>query len=284
MSQPLMNTIELPPEIWSKIILHTKPSYKELMQLSTVSQKFRRLILNRWFLNMCFAKYPILTRDLILHVDFSNVTDTPTNPLINSIHGARGVHDRLSENNEGMKIETSEIFDRVLTFYSTETTYFFNVFIFDKSVSNAFSISLWFLHSSEGKIIFHFCHRHYWWSVEIDIDVEQQMKIRTFFNGKLSTIDAGKRAEHIWHHLAITRFKTSLHFYINGQLINKTQLNGWSHTHFDTLRISGCFSNNSSIADIAVWNRRLLPEIKSIYQQKTSIRQAVLIEGLLNGL
>ncbi|UJR11616.1 hypothetical protein I4U23_015798 [Adineta vaga] len=284
MSETFIYTIELPPEIWSKIILLAKPSYKQLIQLSVVSQTFRRLILNEWFLKKCFSRYPKLEQDLILHIDFTNVTKTLINPLINSVHGTIGLHDALSENNEDISIENNELFDRVLILNAVEPTWLFNVFTLNKVVSNSFSILLWFLCSSEGKLVLHFSHRYSWWCIQIEIDVEKQMKIKIFYGTKTWTVDAGKRDKDIWQHLAITRFKASLNFYVNGQKIKKIELDKSTNTQFDTFRIASYFSNGSALADIAVWSRRLLPEIKSIYQQKTSIRQADFIGGLLSGL
>ena len=116
------------------------------------------------------------------------------------------------------------------------------------------------------------------------MNIERQMKIRVILSSKIGDIDGGQRDEHVWHHMAITHGETSLHIYIDGQLIKKIELQYWGPIRVDNLRIASHFSSGSGLADIAVWGRRLLPEIKSIYQQKTSIRQADLIQGLLNGL
>ncbi|CAF0937648.1 unnamed protein product [Adineta ricciae] len=280
-----MSAPDLPPEVWSKIILLAKPTYKQLIQLSTVSQKFRRLILNKWFLKKCFTKYPMLTKDLLLHIDFTNVIETDQNPLMNSIGDMCGYHDSVVKHNDGITIETDELFNRILTFQTAKPIWLINAFNLQKCSLKTFSISLWFFYSTDGIIVFHFQRAYsWWWCIQITMDIEKQMKIRVILPSKIWDIDGGQRDEHVWHHVAITHGETSLHIYIDGQLIKKIDLQYGEPIRVHNLRIGCHFSSGSGLADIAVWGRRLLPEIKSIYQQKTSIKQADLIQGLLNGL
>ena len=156
-SPPPTTNTELPDELWCKILLLSKLSFNELIQLTTVSHQFRRLILNEWFLKKYIYKYhPKLTDDLVIHLNFATVGTQQyrSNPFVNSIsaaqNGALGISD-VRKAPCGVIIRPHALFDHILKFENNHQSVT-NSFILDHNEYETLSLSFWFFLRSSKPI------------------------------------------------------------------------------------------------------------------------------------
>lgn len=290
---------DLSDEIWQSIFLSIS-SRNDLICLSTVCRRFRKLILNEWFLRKYFAEHPKHFEDLIIYYNFSNVA-LGQNPFFNSIKSLkRGQWDNFISDQSKMIIETDSSFDYILKTIGDFVKIHNNYDLFrSRTILETCSLSFWFF----------LCKRpsskdSNWLTFTLDliedrprrsrpitiyVNVERHLEFYVNHGGYIQAQQSKspKLQFDIWHHITVVIAQTSpndtsIELYLNSEKLAEYKL--WKRflPPYHDISIEAS-PTDTHLAEICIWKRKVtVKEIKTMFEQKTTLKKVDFVTDILS--
>ena len=293
------NNSNLCDEIWQSIFLSIS-SFNDLISVSMVCRRFRKLILNEWFLRKYFAAHPKLFVDLIIYYNFSNVAEGQ-NPFYNSIKSIkRGQYDNSVPNQSEVIIEKDSSFDYILKpmrdFVKIRNDY--DLFR-SRTILDTCSFSFWFL----------LCKRRsnkdsHWLTLTLDLTEDRPRRSRPitiyvnterhleFYvnNGgfiQLHHSNSPILQFDIWHNITVLIAQaspedTSIELYLNSQKLAEFKVSRRFRPPYHDISIEAS-PTDTHLAEICIWKRKITAkEIKTMFEHKTTLNRVDFVTDILS--
>lgn len=295
------NDYELPDEIWHFIFLSIS-SFNDLVCLSKVCRRFRKLILNEWFLKKYFTEYPKLFENLLIYYNFSNVA-LGQNPFFNAIKSLkRGQLDNFIDDQNNMIIEKDSSFD-----YCLKTI---GPFV---KIRNSYDLfrSRTILETCSFSFFFFLCKRlsnndSNWLTFTLDliedrpqrsrpitiyVNAEQQLEFSINYGLCIQSQHSNSRKLQfdMWYHITvliaqISPDDTSIELYLNSEKLAEYKLCKRFRPPYHDINIEASLTD-TRLAEICIWKRKLtVKEIKTIFEQQTTLKKVNFVPDILSGV
>ncbi|CAF1017145.1 unnamed protein product [Rotaria magnacalcarata] len=295
----LNNDSNLSDEIWQSIFLSIS-SFNNLICLSTVCRRFRKLILNEWFLKKYFVEHPKLFGNLIIYYNFSNVA-LGQNPFCNSIKSLkRGQWDNCINDQSEIIIEKDSSFD-----YSLKTIGDFVKIRNDYDLFRSRTI----LETCSFSFFFFLCKRpsskdNSWLTVTLDliedrprrsrpitiyVNAERHLEFSVNYAFCIQTqhSNSPKLQFDMWYHITVLIAQTSpddtsIELYLNSQKLADYKLSKRFRPPYHDISIEASI-RDTHLAEICIWKRKLtVKEIKTIFEQQTTLKRVDFVTDILS--
>lgn len=296
---PFKNDTDLFDEIWQSIFLLIS-SFNDLICASMTCRRFRKLILNEWFLKKYFTEYPKLFGDLIIYYSFSNVA-LGQNPFYSSIKILKhGRYDNFVPDQSKIIIEKDSSFEYILkpigNFVKIRNDY--DLFR-NRTILETCSLSFWLF----------LCKRSlnedsHWLTFTLDliedrprksrpitiyVNMKQHLEFYINHGGYIQAhhSNSPKLPFNTWHHITVliaqtSSNDTSIELYLNSQKIAEYKLWTRFRPPYHDISIEASLTD-TYLAEICIWKRKLtMKEIKAIFEQKTTLKRVNFVTAILS--
>ena len=293
------NNSDLLDEVWQSIFLSVS-RLKDLISLSTVCRRFRKLILNEWFLRKYFTEHSKLFEGLIIYYNFSNVVQG-RNPFCNLIQSfKRGKFDNFIADESKMTIEKDSSFNCIFKPIGDFVEIHNNYDLFrSRTILETCSFSLWFFLCKRPSYKDSNWLRFTWDLIEdrpqrsrpITVYVNHERHLEFYVNHggfiQAQHSNLPKLQLDIWHHITILIVQTSpddtsIELYLNSQKLAEYKLQKRFRPPYHDISIEAS-TTDTHLAEICIWKRKItVKEIKAMFEQKTILKRVDLVTDHLS--